>query len=96
MNTYIEQSVCTVYFTTVFYLFKRHVYFPFLCVLFAPDEVEFQEDGELRLLCASRRSQDWSIVLDSTNNNACCVRLFFSLFYDTYLIYSHLFSFSAF
>lgn len=35
-----------------------------LHVLFAPDEVEFQEDGKLRLLCAARCSEEVYVGLD--------------------------------
>lgn len=51
-------------FRLIFFSYLKKMFtFP-LHVLFAPDEVEFQEDGKLRLLCASHCSEEVYVGLD--------------------------------
>lgn len=70
-----------------FFFFKKKLLTFSVHVVFAPDEVEFQEDGKSRLACASRCSEEVYAGLDSTKNDACCVCVLVSIYFSLHFVF---------
>lgn len=67
-----------VFYLSFFFLKKKKIYFPSTCFV-CTDEVEFQEDGKFRLVCASRCSIEVYVGLDfDPKKNACCACHYYS------------------